>query len=871
MTEKLNNYKQKRNFEKTKEPTAKATLTHGKNKKLHYVVQHHLASRDHYDFRLEWNGVLLSWAVPKGPSKNPSDKRLAVQVEDHPFDYKDFEGTIPQGEYGGGTVMLWDEGFWQPNSDVESGLKTGSLKFELFGSRLKGEWALVRLASKDDNKANWLLIKDKDEFAKDNDGLDEFSTSIRTGRTMEGIASGEQSTKNPFDSATLQLAKTVDDIPHGDDWLYEIKYDGYRIAAYVEDNKVRLLTRNGKDFTRHFKDIASSLKQLANGRAMVFDGEAVIVDDKGKTDFQKLQNHLKKHEKEQLTYAIFDILALDGKDLRAKKLIQRKTILENVMQNAPDNLYYSKHTQANGLSLFEAACEMDLEGIIGKNGNSIYSGTRNNDWVKLKCDKRQEFVVGGYSLSKKQRNGLSSVLVGYYAEGNLVYAGRAGTGFSEKSRRELAKQFSDLVTGNCPFLSFDDKKSDEEIFWLKPQIVAEVKFAEWTNDGLLRQASFKGLRVDKVAKDVANEYAELIEDELLTQESSTEKIVKTTSKEKVEKSSKVTAERKPNKSEKLKAQATKNATKETSAKNNSSVALKKGEIEIGGIRVTSPDKVIFQNPKITKAEIVEYYSKVAKRMLKYAGGRILSTVRCPKGVAEPCFFKKHPKVDNRNIVVTPVKTRSGTDEYFYIDEPKGIIYEAQMGTLEFHTWGSRVENLEKPDMMVFDLDPDEGMDIKKVRQGVKDLKSILKQLSLKSFLKVSGGKGYHVVVPFLPTVEWDAFYAFAKQVAGIMENKWPDLYTSNMSKKKRAGKIYIDWVRNGRGATSIAPYSVRARKGGKVAMPISWKELDAVAPDAITMQDALARLSKSDPWKNFYKTNQSLKSLATKSNAELNL
>ncbi|NLL56008.1 MAG: DNA ligase D [Clostridiales bacterium] len=809
----LTEYKEKRDFSKTKEPTG-AIKTSKKTKTLHYVIQHHLARRDHYDLRLEWQGVLLSWAVPKGPSYSPSDKRLAIEVEPHPFDYKDFEGTIPKGEYGGGTVMLWDNGYWEPvYEDVDKALKDGVIKFILHGKRLKGRWALIRLDKKQgETKDNWLLVKDKDEFAKDSESISQYQTSVVTGRTMNEIESNQQkeATKNPIDSVDVQLAKLVDVAPQGDNWVFEPKYDGYRIVAFVENQKARLMTRNGKDYTKNFKEIAISLESFAKNRAMILDGEAIIVDDEGKSDFQALQNYIKNANSDQITYVVFDILALDGKDLRDKPLIERKEILQELMKNAPANLYFSKHIKGKGKSSFVSACEHNLEGIIGKKANSQYTGSRNGDWIKLKCDRRQEFVVGGYTVSDKQTNGLSSVLVGYFDNGKLIYAGRAGTGFTEKDRKELSKNFSSLIIDNMPFVEVKDKRSNEQIFWLKPEIVAEIKFAEWTKDNLLRQASFKGLRIDKVAKDVKKEVAQI--------------------KELTNTADNIVAKKKEN-----------------------------GEIEIYGVKVTNPDRVVFDNPPTTKAEIVEYYAKVSEQMLEFTGGRILSTIRCPKGVNEPCFFKKHPGKGSKNIVVTPVETKSGAEDYFYIDNPKGFVYEAQMGTLEFHTWGSKVDSIEKPDMMVFDLDPDEKMELDKIRQGVKDLKRVLEKLSLIAFLKVSGGKGYHVVVPFVPSVDWETFSTFAKRVAQLMENKWPNRYTSNIRKNKREGKIFIDWVRNGRGATSIAPYSIRARVGAKVAMPISWEELDSVAPDAITMQEAIKRLAKPHPWKDYHKIKQSLK------------
>ncbi|MDD3750983.1 MAG: DNA ligase D [Tissierellia bacterium] len=808
MTVGLNEYNQRRNFEKTFEPEGR---TETSEESLRFVVQHHLAGRDHYDLRLEWNGVLLSWAVPKGPSYNTKDKRLAVQVEDHPLEYRNFEGTIPKGEYGGGVVMIWDEGYWEPYMNVDEGLSEGMLKFSLKGSRLRGRWALIRLKGKaGETKDNWLLLKEKDEYVKDDEGMSEFTTSIRTGRTMAEIEKGheEKIIKNPFSKADVQLAKLANTVPEGDEWLYEMKYDGYRILAFVEGNSVRLITRNGNDITKRFFKIASSLIDLAKGRAMVLDGEIVVTDDSGKTDFQALQNYLKAQKPQTLTYIIFDLLAIDGEDIRGHSLMDRKEKLESLMQDAPNNLYYSRYVKGYGKESFAAACEAGMEGIVGKKPDSIYSGNRNDDWIKLKCDKRQEFVIGGYSLSDKRTSGVSSLLLGVYDGEELIYAGRAGTGISENDMIVLESYFQGLKRLESPFKQEPKTKSNEKITWLEPKLAAEIKFAEWTKENLLRQASYKGLRADKDPKDIKREKAEE------TQPQFNER------------------QEKP---------------------------MEKG-FTIEGVKISSPDKIIYNELDITKEDVIRYYSKVAERMLPYVRNRILSIVRCPKGVSQACFYKKHPGPGSKGIITMHIPTDNNeTVEYFYIENATGLISEAQMGTLEFHTWGSSVEQLEKPDIMVFDLDPDEGMKIDRVRQGVEDIKSILDELNLNSYLKLSGGKGYHVVVPLKPTAYWDKFHDFAKQTAEVMENKWPDRYTSNVRKAKRKGKIFIDWIRNARGATSIAPYSLRARKGAKVSMPIFWDELYTVAPDGINLEDALIRIEGKDPWEDFFQNTQMLR------------
>ena len=818
MAAKLEEYNLKRDFEKTGEPES----TNGRMRtgvpqdRLKFVVQHHLARRDHFDFRLEWDGALLSWAVPKGPSYNPRDKRLAVRVEDHPLEYRNFEGLIPKEEYGGGTVMLWDEGSWEPQTDVNEGLRLGELKFTLYGRRLKGKWALVRMKAKADEKENnWLLLKEKDEYVQTADGISAFTVSVRTGRTMEEIEKGEDEKfiRNPFEKADVQLAKLVSTAPEGDDWLYEVKYDGYRILAFVEGNRARLVTRGGNDYTGRFQPVADSLVDLAAGRAMVLDGEMAVTDDQGRTNFQALQNHMRRPNGKGLTYIVFDILALDGADLRGRHLIARKAILEDLLRDAPKYLHYSAHVRGNGRENFEAALRADLEGIVGKKADSLYSGTRNGDWIKLKCGKRQEFVIGGYTLTDKKTSGISSLLLGVYEGEKLNYAGRAGTGLSARETAELETKFTNIKRQTNPFGQAPKARANEKITWLEPRLVAEIKFAQWTEENLLRQASFKGLRTDKEPKDIGKETAD--------------------------------DEERPRTS----AEETVKAMEES-----------ENELIIEGVKITHPDKILFDDPAITKADVVRYYEKAAERMLPYVSHRLLSIVRCPKGVSQTCFFKKHPGPDNQGIVPASVPNSDGKpEEYFYIENIFGLISEAQMGTLEFHTWGSHIDELEKPDIMVLDLDPDEGMGLEQVRRGVKDVKSILDQLSLVSYLKTSGGKGYHVVVPFEPAADWDTFHDFARHVAEVMEQKWPDRYTSNIRKEKRKNRIFIDWIRNGRGATSIAPYSIRARKGAKVSMPIAWEELETVAPDGVGMADALQRIGTDDPWKSFFQIKQRLK------------
>jgi len=563
-----------------------------------------------------------------------------------------------------------------------------------------------------------------------------------------------------------QLAKQEKELPKSGDWLYELKYDGYRIISYIENGKAKLLSRNANDYTQKFHEISGALIKWANGKSLTVDGEIVIIDKNGKTDFQALQSFIKNPVGKNLTYIIFDLLAYGGKDIRSLPITERKKKLKQIMKTAPENLHYSEHFQSLTEAHFKSVCQDGFEGIIAKKANSVYSGTRNGDWIKLKCGQTAEFIIGGYTLSDKKSKSFSSVLLGYFKEDQLIYAGRAGTGFTENSAMELFERFEKVKQKHPPFKKQPAASKNERIIWLKPELSAEIKFAETTKSGLLRQASFKGL-------------------------------------------------------------------------------IKKEII------ISNPQKLLFENPKITKAALAGYYQKISPRMLPYIKNRILSLVCCPRGVSKDCFFKKHLVAGNNGIK----KANVADSDYFYINDISGILSLVQLSTIEFHTWGSTYDNIDKPDIMVFDLDPDEGMALDKIRQGVLDLKSILDKLKLKSYLKVSGGKGYHVVVPFNQTADWGSFRAFSKKIAEFMEQKWPDKYTSNVRKIKREGKIFIDWIRNTRGATSIAPYSVRARSGARVSAPIAWNELYKIAPDGITMEEAIERLNLSDPWKNFFKKN----------------
>ena len=885
MTVKLEKYNKKRNFKKTREPEGKPATA---EEAFRFVVQKHDASRLHFDFRLEQDGVLWSWAVPKGPSYSPKDKRLAVHVEDHPLEYRNFEGTIPKGEYGGGTVMLFDEGVWIPESDPIKGLEEGSLKFTLEGERLKGRWTLIRMKPKEgEDDKNWLLIKEKDEFVQDSDGISYITTSVRSGRTMEEISKDEPTSlesedesskgsvkkpekekKNsrkraksdtadpkkaaliktepgadktkaevrpfalpdlsgelPFKESKPMLATLVKKAPSGKEWIHELKLDGYRILAFLERGKARLLTRNGQDWSDKVPELIETLEKWNPGN-LVLDGELVVMDENGRSDFQALQSYFKKTKDRYADYVIFDLLAAGDEDLRPKPLLERKALLEVLLKDSPAGMHFNPHTE--GSAIFDKVCEADMEGIISKKKDSTYHPTRSKDWVKTKCEYRQEFVIGGYTISDKSSTGLSSLLLGGYEGENLNYKGRSGTGFSEQEAVDLIKQFKNLLRETSPFTERLKPRTDEIITYLEPKLVAEVKFAEITDDGLLRQASFKGLRGDKSAREVTSEIPEEV-----IPENAPDEVSDGTNEDIIENT------------------VEKNALKKAEPKNK--------KASYGEVALSSPDKLVFPEDGITKKNIADYYWDMQDAILPYLVDRPMTLIRCTDSIGD-CFYQKHmnhtiPGMDTQNV-----PDNDGKDaEAMILRDETSIIGAVQMGTLEFHSWGSKLSKLEQPDWIVFDLDPDVGMTLETVRKGVRDLKSILNEMDLVSFLKTSGGKGYHVVVPLTPSAQWEQVRGFAKLLAQSMEMKWPDRYTANMRKEKRKGRIYIDWVRNNRSATSVSVFSLRGRKGAPLSWPISWSDLDRIAPNQVTLKNYREYMQTIKSWDEFFLVKQRIK------------
>lgn len=848
----LTEYNRKRDFTKTSEP--KGAARRSKSGRL-FLIQKHDATRLHYDFRLEWNGVLKSWAVTRGPSLNPEDKRLAVRTEDHPLAYGDFEGTIPEKQYGGGTVMLWDTGWWEPDNDPDEGLKEGKLKFHIHGQRLRGGWTLVRMKPREGEKReNWLLIKEDDEDA-DPDGeslLLENLTSVKTGRSMEEIAAGRgekkariwqfnKSTaenvkagavateeKPPRPSAKMQtgikpafqrpqLATLVSNAPDGDEWLNEAKFDGYRLMIAIGKGGVTCFTRTGLDWTEKFPDIVGGFSDLDCKSALI-DGEAVAASDEG-SKFSALQKALKSGG--ETRFYAFDLLHLNGKDLRKKTLIERKRVLKTLIETlgGSRSVQYSEHVQGNGEKVFQAMCRAGQEGIIAKRADAPYREGRVGSWLKIKCTKRQEFVIGGYSPSDKRGRAFASLLVGAYQGGKFVYQGRVGTGFDQDAMEDLASRFAKLKSEKPAFETVPREIARGAV-WLKPKLVAEIDFTEFTDDGHIRHGAFEGLREDKEATAVTLE---------------SEKTVSTKS-----------VPKKATKREGLSGTAV-SASKATPKRKETDA-----EGDVLGIRISHADRLLFSDPDITKIDLARYYGVVADRMLPFAARHPASILRCPKGPDHQCFYQKHAGEGFPDeIHQVPIEESDGDiANYLYVDDAEGLIAAVQMGTIEFHIWGSTVDKLDAADRLVFDLDPDPSVTFETVKTAAVDLRKTLDDIGLKSLAMVSGGKGIHVIVPLSRNAPWEDAKAFAKALSVKIADQDPDHYIATMSKAKRKGRIFIDWLRNERGATAVAPYSIRARKSGPVATPVTWEELaDLDTANGFHIPDILGRIEDgNDPW-----------------------
>ena len=864
----LEDYKKKRDFSKTKEPPGETKPPGGTT----YCIQKHAASRLHYDFRLEHDGVLLSWAVPKGPSYDPRDKRLAAHVEDHPVEYATFEGVIPQGEYGGGTVVLWDRGTWTPLIDPALALKKGELKFELFGEKLQGKWALVKIKG-DDPKA-WLLVKDKDDHARSSAEYDVVAArpeSVVTGRGLAEVAAerdrlwhsksvGPGGEVNPGGEAEgdggerlrladlagsrrapiqktqpLALAMVVEAPPAGDEWLHEIKHDGYRIVARIEEGEVRLVSRNGKDWTKEFPQVARAVGRLPAGTALL-DGEVAAVLPNGATSFQALQG--RADGRTPLVYFVFDLLHLDGWDLRGVPLEARKEVLRRFLESGPDALRFSDHVRGHGPEFFEKAREAGLEGVISKRADAPYREGRGGDWRKAKCRLTQEVVIGGFTLSSDGGGTIGALLVGFFEGDELVYAGKVGSGFDGKLLADLLQRLEARRRKSSPFVSVPAELR-RGAQWVEPDLVAQVELTEWTNEGRMRQPVFLGLRDDRDARHVVREEPGTVEGGGVD----------------------TVAAGRP--WEALRQHATR-----THAASGEEI------VELLGVRLTHPDRVYYPDLAFTKLDLALYYVSIADRVLPYLDGRPLTLVRCPDGVGGEAFFQKHPGFWTPPQVRRFADQRGG-EEHLFVDSVPGLVALAQAGILEVHPWNSRVAQLEQPDQVILDLDPDESLPFSRVAAAARRVRALLSERGLESFVKTTGGKGLHVCVPLLAERSWEELEEFTRAVAQRLARDEPQAFTANMAKAQRKGKVFVDYLRNVRGANAVGVYSTRAREGAPVSVPVDWDELDRLSgPKDFTVAEVPLRVlgfgsgRASDPWARYLSLKQRVPTSLTKQLAE---
>jgi bifunctional non-homologous end joining protein LigD len=863
----LDKYWQKRDFSNTPEPRGEMVKS---DQELSFFIQRHHARRLHYDFRLELNGTLKSWAVPKGPSLDPADKRLAVHVEDHPLDYGTFEGDIPAHQYGAGHVVLWDRGIWTPIGDPDEGYRKGNLKFMLEGEKLQGKWVLVRMGKpqQDDQngKENWLLIKEKDEEAQTGEeaNITELRPESVKGKKPKKTGEGKSSEKpkpNPTPESNVapkapmpemispQLATLVSKAPTGDQWLSEVKYDGYRALSRIENAKAIIYTRAGNDWTKNWPSIVNALAELPVDRAWL-DGEVVAFDDNGLVNFQALQNfHSTKKSKEKadvkLAYYVFDLLYLNGQDITDLPLLDRKALLKELLATLPKDspILYSDHITGNAAEVFKDACENGLEGIVVKQADAPYSQARTQNWQKVKCATEQEFVIGGYTDPEGSRTGFGALVLGVYEDdGKLVYAGRVGTGFNNKTLPEIYKKFAPLGIDKPAFDKPPTGQDARGVHWLKPELVAEVRFAQWTDANIIRHASFVALREDKPPQEIVHERplskAQAIK---ALAEGSSKSASKPAGKSKTAKKSLGPSAHKP-------------ATVDKAIPN------EKDEANIAGVRLSHASKVLFSERNETKLDLALYYEAIEEWLMPHLIDRPLSLLRCPQGNEKECFFQKNYNESSpAQVQKIKVPSSDGSSTYMMANDLQAVVGLVQMGVLELHTWGSKKGSLNKPDRITLDLDPAPDLPWAQVIEGARLVKFLLESIDLKSFIKTTGGKGLHIVVPIRPELDFTEIKAFSKSIAEHLSTTLPDHFTAVMSKSKRTNKIFLDYLRNGVDATAIAAYSTRSRPDASISVPILWDELNTdLHADSFNLGNIQQRLSqlKKDPWRDYYTTRQ---------------
>jgi len=897
----LQTYRAKRNFAVTPEP--RGAPSRAKAAGHQYVIQKHAARRLHYDLRLELDGVMKSWAVTRGPSLVPGEKRLAVEVEDHPIEYNEFEGIIPEGQYGGGTVMIWDSGRWQPDGDPHKGLEKGHLDFELDGEKLHGRWHLVRMRGRPrERRTNWLLIKAHDEAARterDPDILEEMPLSAISGRSIPEIAEGKgrhrvwhsnRSVKENVRAGATRgatsagagrtakarprarasearnakaprkakgkrkgsaargaplpdfvppcLATPSEKAPDVSGWVHEIKFDGYRIQARLEDGEVRLLTRKALDGAERFRPVAAAIAELPAAQALL-DGEIVSRMSDGTTSFSQLQQDLADGRDDRLVYFVFDLLHLDGRDLTPEALIARKEVLQRWLDRLPRDgpLMLSEHFDEKGSVLLEHARRLGLEGIISKRRDAPYHSGRTGDWLKVKCRNRQELVVTGYAPSTVDSKAIGALILGHYDHGQWRYAGRAGTGYTHKVARELWSRLQPLRTDKPPFPLPPEERASRNAHWVEPRLVVEVDFHGWTHGDRVRQASFQGVRDDKSPKKVVREVNVMPPASKPAAAAPARRAAKTTGR---------AASRAP-------------AARSSAAKVTGRQTKKSAGAASYTVLLTHPDRVYWEDVGVTKQGLADYYATIWDWMRPHVVGRPLALVRCPEGASRECFFQKHASagIDEKRLRL--VREPDG-DHVITIDDLDGLISLAQAGVLEVHTRGTIAESLETCDRLVFDLDPGPGTEWTDIAAAAREVRRRLGEIELAAYLKTSGGKGLHVVVPIAP-VPWDTAKAFARGIAEGMAADEPSRYTATVKKSSRQKRIFVDYMRNSREATAVAPFSTRARPGAPVSAPIGWEELRSLTSashyNVLNLPQRLARLRK-DPWSDIGKRAQKL-------------
>jgi len=850
-TRKLAPYRAKRDFTRTAEPSGAGTVAAAKA--LRFVVQKHAATRLHYDFRLELEGVFKSWAVTRGPSLDPADKRLAVEVEDHPLDYGDFEGTIPKGQYGGGTVMLWDRGFWRPQGDPEKMLKKGDLKFTLEGGKLHGDWVLVRMRSDKYAKTgksgrnNWLLIKHHDKFAREEDGeaILKKDKSIASGRSLEQIAAGKGAKPRPFMRAKAfkrdavwhsdrkddadeepeparskavsalprfvepQLCEALERPPSGPGWVHEIKFDGYRMQLRVQGGEAKLYTRKGLDWTGKFAAIAQAARNLPD---CILDGEVVALDHDGAPDFAALQAALSDGKSELLVYFAFDMMFEGREDLRPLPLEARKQRLKRLLDKhgrRKDALRYVEHFSSGGEAVLQSACRMSLEGIVSKKSDAPYVSGRGHGWTKSKCRAGHEVVIGGWSDTD---GAFRSLLVGVNRGDHLIYVGRVGTGYGADKVRRLLPRLKAVAAARSPFGGIGAPRPARNIHWVKPELVAEIEFAGWTGDGMVRQAAFKGLRTDKPAAEVEAEM--------------------------------------PKKSTRLAEPA---GAKAAPKDRPSSVVM--------GVPISHPGKALWPDAgdrvPVTKLELAQYYQAIGDWMMPHIKGRPCSIVRAPDGIGGEKFFQRHAMPGLSNLL-EQVKVSGDRKPYLQIDRVEGLAAIAQSGGLELHPWNCAPGDPDLPGRFVFDLDPAPDLDFDDVVAAARELKTRLEKIGLVPFAKTTGGKGLHVVTPLgvkkADGIGWKEAKTIAREICVAMAADSPGKYLVNMSKEKRKGRIFLDYLRNDRMATAVAPLSPRARPGATVSMPLTWAQVKkGLEPHVFTIRTVPRLIARSPAWADYAK------------------